>query len=135
MTLEKSDNLVRFVVPSSSNSQPARVMSSGRRKLPPISTSSPRDTGTFRPRASVLRTSINAAAQLFTMVAASQSRRLQIRVSTIKSLSPRDPFSRSYSRLIGFVASSLIESHISSLNVARPKFVCTMVPVKLNTFL
>src|ERR1700722_3251238 len=48
---------------------PARAMMSGRRKAPPISISSPRDTIAWRPLASVLSTSRTAEALVLTTVA------------------------------------------------------------------
>ena len=70
-TLSKSSIWVLLVVPTSIRLEPDFVMSSGSLKLPPISTSSPRETGTNFPRANVFKTNINAAALLLTIAAAS----------------------------------------------------------------
>ena len=60
---------VRLVVPTSTKRQPERDIMSGIRNEPPISISSPRETGTSFRRARVFRTSITAAALLLTNVA------------------------------------------------------------------
>ena len=70
-------------------------MISGIRNAPPISTSSPRDTITSRPLASVFRASSTAAALLFTTVAASAPVRCLTRSSMACSRRPRSPWTRS----------------------------------------
>ena len=57
---------VRFVVPTSRSVAPDFAMTSGMRKDPPISTSSPRETITSPPSARVFRASSTAAALLLT---------------------------------------------------------------------
>ena len=59
------------MVPTSTSFAPARFMMSGIRNAPPISMSSPRETGTSRRLAKVSRTSSTAAALLLTTIAAS----------------------------------------------------------------
>jgi len=66
-------------------------MTSGIRKEPPISTSSPRETGTSLSRASALRLNKTAAALLFTTVAASAPAIANINASIWASLLPRLP--------------------------------------------
>ena len=88
-----------MVVPRSTIIAPLCAMTSGTRNLPPISTSSPRDTGTSPPRQRADRVSITAAALLFTAMAASAPVILQRSFSKWEYLSPLAPASRSYSRL------------------------------------
>ena len=108
-------------------------MMSGMRKAPPISTSSPRETTTSLPGARVDSVSSTAAALLLTMVAASAPVSSQISCSTRSSRSPRPPVSRSYSRLAGLVRASTTASTASCGSRARPRLVCSTVPVRLNT--
>ncbi len=59
------------MVPTSTSVAPHAAMTSGMRKPPPISTSSPRETTTSRPAARAVHASSTAAAQLFTTSASS----------------------------------------------------------------
>ena len=108
-------------------------MTSGRRKAPPISTSSPRDTTTSRPLASAAMVSITAAALLLTTVAASAPVISQISDSTKSSRSPRPPVSRSYSRLPGLPIVCSRRSIAAWGNSERPRLVWMTVPVRLTT--
>ncbi len=129
----KSLRCVRLVVPTSFSFAPARLMMSGTRKAPPISTSSPRETITLRFRARVSSSSITAAALLLTTVAASAPVSSQISDSTTSSRSPRRPVARSYSSAHGERAAATSASTASSGSGARPRLVCSTVPVRLNT--
>ena len=95
--------------------------------------SSPRDTGTSRPRARVLRTSRTAAALLFTTVAASAPVSRASHPSTWVSRSPRLPVARSISRFTAERAASAIASMATSGSSARPRLVCRTVPLKFRT--
>src|SRR6202451_111004 len=103
------------------------------RKAPPISTSSPRDTTTSRRFDKVLSISNTAAALLFTTVAASAPVNSRSSGSTTSSRSPRPPVLRSYSRLTGAVRARSPDSCNAAGSSARPKLVCSTVPVRLNT--
>ena len=107
-------------------------MMSGMRNAPPISISSPRETGTSLPTASVLSTSRTAAALLLISVAAAAPVRRQSWPSRWLSRSPRWPLSSSYSRLQAAAASAMAAS-ASGGSGARPRLVCRTVPVRLNT--
>ena len=89
------------MVPTSTSFAPARFMMSGMRNAPPISISSPRETGTSLRFARVSRTSSTAAALLLTTIAASAEVSRRSRGSTCRCRSPRRPVSRSNSRLLG----------------------------------
>ena len=108
-------------------------MTSGMRKAPPISTSSPRETITSLPRASAASVSSTAAALLLTTVAASAPVSVVSRSSTRLSRSPRPPVARSYSRLFGpdIIASRCWSA--SSASSERPRLVWMTVPVRLST--
>ena len=108
-------------------------MMSGTRKAPPISTSSPRETTTSLRWASVLSSRKTAAALLLTTVAASAPVSSATSAETRSSRSPRPPDSRSYSSAQGWRAASTIAAIASSGSVARPRLVCSTVPVRLNT--
>ena len=69
------------------------------RNEPPISTSSPRDTTTWRPAAKAESTSSSAAAPLLTTSAASAPVSRVSQRSTPVPRSPRSPVERSNSRL------------------------------------
>jgi hypothetical protein len=86
-----------FVVPTSRSVAPDCAITSGTRKPPPISTSSPRDTMTSRPAASAASTIIVAAALLLTTTADSAPVNRQISPSAWTSRRPRAPRSTSYS--------------------------------------
>ena len=75
-------------------------MMSGIRNSPPISISSPRETSTFLPLASTAIVSTSAAAQLFTMSAASASVIEHRRSSLRAPRDPRLPVARSTSRSV-----------------------------------
>ena len=94
----KSESRVRLVVPTSRSRAPPLRSTSGMRKEPPISTSSPRLTSTSVPSASVLTARSTAAAQLLTTTVASTPSSSRRRASAWASRSPRSPRSRSYSR-------------------------------------
>ena len=108
-------------------------MMSGMRNAPPISTSSPRETSTSLPRASVLSSSSTAAALLFTAVAASPPVNSRSRPSRWSSRSPRSPLPRSYSRLVGRPMATATACTASGGASARPRLVCSTVPVRLKT--
>ena len=95
--------------------------------------SSPRETGTSRPSARVLRTSRTAAALLLTTVAASAPVSRASHASTWVSRSPRLPVARSISRFVAERAASAIASTATSGSSARPRLVCRTVPVRLRT--
>ena len=129
----KSLRWVRLVVPTSISLAPARLMMSGTRKAPPISISSPRETMTCFFCARVLSRRNTAAALLFTTVAASAPVSSQSRSLTTLSRSPRPPDSMSYSSAQGLRAAAIRACTASSGKVARPRLVCSTVPVRLNT--
>ena len=108
-------------------------MTCGSRKPPPISISSPRDTSTSLRSASVLRTSSNAAALLLTTVAAAAPVSRRSQGSTWSSRSPRRPVTRSNSRLEAPAATRAMASRACCGSGARPRFVCSTVPVRLKT--
>ena len=108
-------------------------MTSGMRKAPPISTSSPRETITSRPCASAPMVSSTAAALLLTTVAASAPVRVHSSSSTSESRSPRPPVARSYSRLLGAAIRVMSRCSAASASTARPRLVWMTVPVRLNT--
>ena len=88
-----------LVAPTSTSRAPLRAITSGTRKEPPISTSSPREMATPMPGVRADSMSSTAAALLFTAKAPSAP------VSSLSSSStrpvrlPRLPADRSYSRL------------------------------------
>ncbi len=88
---------------------------------------------TSRPAASVARVSSTAAALLLTTVQASAPVSSQTRDSIRSSRSPRPPSSRSYSRLAGAVMAATTASTASCGSRARPRLVCSTVPVRLKT--
>src|SRR5712692_2666437 len=133
MLCSKSARWVRLVVPTSRRRQPALAMIAGMRNDPPISMSSPRETITSLRAASAASTSTTAAALLFTTVAASAPVSSASSASTWVSRSPRAPGARSYSRLHGCVMTACTASTASAGNSARPRLVCSTVPVRLNT--
>ena len=133
IALAKSARWVRLVVPTSTSFAPARAITSGMRNAPPISTSSPRETNTSRWRASVFNTNSTAAALLLTTVAASAPVRRQIHSSTWTSRSPRRPLAKSNSRLLAPEATAVMASIASRGSGARPRLVCSTVPVRFNT--
>ena len=90
---------------------------------PPISTNSPLETGISPFSANVLSTNSNAAALLFTTVAASAPINSQTNASIWSSRSPLLPSSRLYSRLVGEAATLFIASIAVCGSTARPKFV------------
>ena len=133
MASSKSRRWVRLVVPTSRSLAPARAMMSGTRNAPPISTSSPRETITSLRCASALSVRNTPAALLLTMVQASAPVSSRSRPSTRSSRSPRRALSRSNSRLHGMRIASLTASMASSGSSARPRLVCSTVPVRLNS--
>ena len=120
-------------MPTSTNAAPLCSITSGIRNLPPISTSSPRDTTTSPPFARELKISITAAALLLTAIAASAPVSLHRSFSKWEYLSPLLPSSRLYSRFEYPVASAAIRSMCSRAMGARPRFVCSTVPVPFTT--
>ena len=108
-------------------------MMSGMRNEPPISISSPRDTATSLRSANVLRVNSTAAALLLTTQAASAPVRRKTKSSTWSSRSPRRPASRSNSKLLGPPATATMALMASGGRTARPKLVCSTVPVRLKT--
>ena len=121
------------MVPTSSSLTPACRMMSGIRNEPPISISSPRDTSTSRRAASALSISSTAAALLLTTVAASAPVSSHSSRSMSASRSPRRPEARSNSRLTGTAMACATARTASSGSSARPRLVCSTVPVRLNT--
>jgi len=112
---------------------PALAITSGMRKAPPISTSSPRETITSRSRASAAMVSSTAAALLLTTVAASAPVMVHSSSSTSESRSPRLPVARSYSRLLGDVITASSRCSAASASNARPRLVWMTVPVRFST--
>ena len=108
-------------------------MMSGIRNAPPISMSSPRETIVSFRFDNALSNKKTAAALLFTTVAASAPVSSQSSSSTSSSRSPRLPSPRSYSSAHGSAAALAIAAITSSGMTARPKFVCSTVPVRLIT--
>ena len=108
-------------------------MMSGMRNEPPISTSSPRDTSASRRLASVFNVNNTAAALLLTTVAASAPVSSHRSSAMRASRSPRAPESRSNSRLTGAVSAATTARTASAGSTARPRLVCSTVPVRLNT--
>ena len=109
------------------------AMMSGTRKLPPISTSSPREMIASRPSASVLSARTSAAAQLFTTSASSAPVSSARRAAQCTCREPRVPASTSYSRFENPLATSRIASSATTASGARPRFVCRTTPVAFNT--
>src|SRR5580704_14953006 len=108
-------------------------MISGMRKAPPISISSPRETIASRPLASVLSTSRTAAALLLTTVASSAPVSSQSRSRIRSSRSPRWPAPRSNSSATALRIATCAAAIAASAHSARPRLVCSTVPVRLNT--
>ena len=108
-------------------------MMSGMRNAPPISISSPRDTIASRPPARVLRQSSTAAALLFTTVASSAPVSAQSRPRTWSSRSPRLPVGSSNSNATGSRIAATAALIAASASTARPRLVCSTVPVRLNS--
>ncbi len=121
------------MVPSSRRIAPLCSMISGIRKPSPISISSPRETITSPPRASAASVTSTAAAQLFTTMAASAPVKRLNNSAVCTSRFPREPASRSYSRLLYCVALRRNSSTTVSGRGARPKLVCRITPVALIT--
>ena len=108
-------------------------MMSGMRKAPPISISSPRETMASRPFASVLSTISTAAALLLTTVASSAPVSSHSSARKWSSRSPRLPLARSNSSDTALRIAATAASTASSAISARPRLVCSTVPVRLNT--
>ena len=108
-------------------------MMSGIRNAPPISISSPRDTRTGLPFASVWRARSSAAAQLLTTSASSASVRAARISSARLDRLPRLPVSRSTSRSEYPAAARVTARTAASASGARPRFVCSTTPVALIT--
>ena len=113
-------------MPTSTSRAPDCSMTSGMRNPPPISTLSPRDTATSRPCASAARTSMTAAALLFTTMADSALMSDDTSAETAVCREPRSPVVRSNSILLGREA-------LLWANGARPRLVCNNTPVALTT--
>ena len=131
ITDSKSASFVRLVVPTSTNLQPARAMISGIRNDPPISISSPRETGTSLRRAKQFSVSKTAAALLLTTRAASAPVNWHIKISACLCRSPRLPVFKSNSTLLAPWATLTIALIADSGKGARPRLVCNTVPVRL----
>ena len=103
---------------------------SGIRTPPPISTSSPRETATPRPRPARATANPTAAALLF-VTSASSAPVSAIRCSSAsRKRGPRRPLPRSISRR-SEPAAEAAASTASSGHGARPRFVWTITPVAL----
>jgi len=89
-----------FVVPTSRMIAPLNAMTSGMRKEPPISTSSPLDTMTSLPLARLASTSMTAAALLFTTSASSAPKQALVMGRIWSWREPLFPSGRSYSRSV-----------------------------------
>ena len=107
-------------------------MMSGMRKAPPISISSPRETTASRPSASVFSDSRTAAALLLTTVASSAPVSSHRSARRWSSRSPRPPLSRSNSSATGARMAATAASIASSGSSARPRLVCSTVPVRFR---
>ncbi len=101
MALVKSAGWVRLVVPTSSSRAPALRITSGMRKAPPISTSSPRDTTTSRRLAKLL--SSRDRRRIVVDHGGGFGAGQQINACTRASRSPRRPRMTSNSRSTGAV--------------------------------
>ena len=108
-------------------------MMSGSRNEPPISISSPRDTIVSRPSASAFSASTSAPALLLTASAASAPVSRTSQPEIWSSRSPRRPVSTSYSRVEGSRIAAAAAAIAASGNGARPRLVCSTVPVRLKT--
>ena len=108
-------------------------MISGSRNEPPISISSPRDTIVSLPSASAFSASTSAPALLLTASAASAPVSRSSQPEMWSSRSPRRPVSTSYSRVEGSRIAAAAAAIAASGNGARPRLVCSTVPVRLNT--
>ena len=108
-------------------------MMSGIRKAPPISINSPRDTMTSCWGASAANVKSTAAALLLTTVAASQPVSSISSPSTWLSRSPRVLPARSNSRLLKPCMAATAAAIATGASTARPRLVCSTVPVRLNT--
>ena len=97
---EKSSMRVRLVVPTSMRRAPDWSITSGIRKLPPISTISPRETTTPCPAARAVSTNRTAEAQLLTTMAASAPHARASSAGARSWRDPRDPVARSNSRVV-----------------------------------
>ena len=108
-------------------------MISGMRKLPPISMSWPRETITSFPWQRARKAMTVAAALLLTAVADSApvSRQTHSRMASCRL--DRVPVSRSSSRLRYAPAASCAACAASSAIGARPRLVCSTMPVALIT--
>src|SRR5438309_4946673 len=105
-------------------------MISGIRKLPPISTSSPRDTITGRPWARAAIDTRTAAALLLTAHAASAPVSSHRSPWTWRCREPRSPLAGSSSST-AYPAAPAAASRGASHRGARPRFVWLMIPVAL----
>ncbi len=88
---------------------------------------------TSRLAASAAMVSNTADALLFTTVAACAPVSSQTSSSTSASRSPRAPLSRSNSRFVGARIACATATIASSGSSARPRLVCSTVPVRLKT--
>src|SRR5207247_9398075 len=94
------DPRVLFGVPTPTIRAPKRLLTSGIRNEPPISTICPRETTTSLPRQRAASARSTAAALLLTTSAASQANSAVRRPDRSAARSPRLPVSRSSSRLL-----------------------------------
>ena len=122
-----------FVAPTSNREAPLRAMMSGTRKLPPISTSSPREMATFLPHPTTDSMSSTAAALLLTTSAPSAPVREQSSRETAVCLLPRVPSSTLYSRVDQRSAAAAAAIAALWLRGARPRLVWSTTPVPLMT--
>ncbi len=110
------------MVPTSTSRAPDCAITSGTRNPPPISTLSPRETTTSRPRASAASASSTAAALLLTTMAASAphsraSRRADMRVAGARA-----------GRWRGRARGCCTPASRAAPSGARPRFVCSSTP-------
>ena len=106
-------------------------MTSGIRKLPPISTSSPRDTTASLPADKAAKASIVAPALLFTTADASPPNNCSSFFSTASTRLDRFPVSKLSSTLEYPCPASAIASTACWASGARPNPVWRMMPVAL----
>ena len=121
-----------LVAPTSLRMAPDSPITSGIRKEPPTSTSSPLETTTSFPLAMAARTSMVAAALLFTAMAASAPVTFFTMSSTIRWRLPLVPDFRSYSRVQYASITSATACDASLLSLARPRLVWSTTPVALS---
>ena len=125
-----------FVVPTSRSVAPLTAITSGMRKLPPISTNCPRETITSLPAATARSAITVAAAQLFTAVALSAPVIAFNPAHVPLTARPRRlPVAKSSSREFQVPARGFIRGACGVFVEAgaRPRLVCSTTPVALMT--